>query len=73
MTTTLPNAFTVDDLEAMPGDRRRYGLIAGAIVAAPAPGLIACEPYADSVAPVTLAWPVAASFPVADLARPRAR
>jgi Uma2 family endonuclease len=37
MTTTLSNAFTVDDLEAMPDDGRRYELIGGAIVMTPAP------------------------------------
>ncbi len=37
MTTTLSNAFTVDDLEAMPGDGKRYELIGGAIVMTPAP------------------------------------
>ena len=179
-TITLSNAFTVDDLEAMPDDGRRYELIGGAIVMTPAPepvhqrvvlGLVrriedACppgheafvspidfdlpggqrvepdlivvpdasvgdkrlsgpallvveivspgsvtndqvtkrqvyaeagvpaywivdprrghilalrlvegvyEPYADSTGPVTLDWPVAVSFAVADLARPRAR
>jgi Uma2 family endonuclease len=180
MTTTLSNAFTVDDLETMPDDGRRYELIGGAIVMTPAPepihqrtgqGLFrliddACPPghevflspidldlpggqrvepdiivvpassvgekrlsgpallvveivspgstvndrvtkrdvyahagvpaywivdprqghllalrladgayetYADSLGPVTLDWPVAVSFSVADLARPRAR
>jgi Uma2 family endonuclease len=37
MTTTLSNAFTVDDLESMPDDGRRYELIGGAIVMTPAP------------------------------------
>ena len=33
----------------------------------------AYQPYADATGPVTLDWPVAVSFSVADLARPRAR
>jgi Uma2 family endonuclease len=37
MTTILSNAFTVDDLESMPEDGRRYELIGGAIVMTPAP------------------------------------
>lgn len=37
MTTVLSNAFTVEDLEAMPDDGRRYELIGGAIVVTPAP------------------------------------
>ncbi|HTJ74633.1 MAG TPA: Uma2 family endonuclease [Acidimicrobiales bacterium] len=37
MTTTLSNAFTVADLEAMPDDGKRYELIGGAIVMTPAP------------------------------------
>jgi len=180
MSTIVSNAFTVDDLDAMPDDGRRYELIGGAIVMTPAPeplhqrvefGLArriedACphgyevfvspidfdlpgghrvepdiivvphasvgekrlsgpallvveivspgsvvndqvtkrdayakagvpaywivdphrghllalrltdgafEPYADTAGPVTLDWPVAVSFSVADLARPRSR
>jgi Uma2 family endonuclease len=37
MTTLTSNAFTVDDLEAMPDDGKRYELIGGAIVMTPAP------------------------------------
>ncbi len=37
MTTIVSNAFTVDDLEAMPDDGKRYELIGGAIVMTPAP------------------------------------
>jgi len=37
MTTILSNAFTVDDLESMPDDGKRYELIGGAIVMTPAP------------------------------------
>ncbi|MDQ6726159.1 MAG: Uma2 family endonuclease, partial [Actinomycetota bacterium] len=37
MTIIVSNAFTVDDLEAMPDDGRRYELIGGAIVMTPAP------------------------------------
>jgi Uma2 family endonuclease len=38
MTTTAPsNALTVEDLEALPDDGRRYELIGGAIVMTPAP------------------------------------
>ncbi len=37
MTTIVSNAFTVDDLEAMPDDGKRYELIGGAIVTTPAP------------------------------------
>jgi Uma2 family endonuclease len=37
MTATVSNAFTVDDLEAMPDDGKRYELIGGAIVMTPAP------------------------------------
>lgn len=37
MTTITSNAFTVDDLEAMPDDGKRYELIGGAIVMTPAP------------------------------------
>ncbi len=36
MTTITSNAFTIDDLEAMPSDGRRYELIGGAIVMTPA-------------------------------------
>ena len=32
MSTILSNAFTVDDLESMPDDGKRYELIGGAIV-----------------------------------------
>lgn len=125
MTTLTSNAFTVDDLEAMPDDGKRYELIGGAIVMTPAPepvhqrvvlGLVcaiedACPPGHEVfvspidfdlpggqrvepdiivvpdagideqrlpgtallvVSPVTLDWPVAVSFSVAELARPRA-
>jgi Uma2 family endonuclease len=37
VTTIVSNAFTVDDLEAMPVDGNRYELIGGAIVMTPAP------------------------------------
>ena len=38
MTTTAPsNALTVEDLESLPDDGRRYELIGGAIVMTPAP------------------------------------
>lgn len=37
MTTIVSNAFTVDDLDAMPDDGKRYELIGGAIVMTPAP------------------------------------
>lgn len=37
MTAILSNAFTVDDLESMPDDGKRYELIGGAIVMTPAP------------------------------------
>jgi Uma2 family endonuclease len=37
ITTTTPTGLTVDDLEAMPDDGRRYELIDGAIVMTPAP------------------------------------
>jgi len=37
MSTVVSNAFTVDDLDAMPDDGKRYELIGGAIVMTPAP------------------------------------
>jgi len=37
MTTIMSNAFTVEDLEAMPDDGKRYELIGGAIVVTPSP------------------------------------
>ena len=37
ITTRTPTGLTVDDLEAMPDDGRRYELIDGAIVMTPAP------------------------------------
>ena len=35
--TTASNAFTVDDLESIPADNRRYELVGGSIVMTPAP------------------------------------
>jgi len=35
--TTASNAFTVDDLDALPADGRKYELIGGSIVMTPAP------------------------------------
>ena len=35
--TTASNAFTVEDLETLPADNRRYELIGGSIVMTPAP------------------------------------
>ncbi len=37
MTTATSNAFTLEDLEALPDDGNRYELIGGAIVMTPAP------------------------------------
>jgi Uma2 family endonuclease len=37
MTTDTSNAFTLEDLEALPDDGNRYELIGGAIVTTPAP------------------------------------
>ncbi|MGH9164473.1 MAG: Uma2 family endonuclease [Acidimicrobiales bacterium] len=37
MSTTTSNAFTVDDLDALPDDGHRHELIGGAIVVTPAP------------------------------------
>jgi Uma2 family endonuclease len=37
MTAALSNSLTIEDLEAMPDDGRRYELIGGAIVMTPAP------------------------------------
>ena len=37
-TPTVDLGFTIDDLEAMPDDGRRYELIGGAIVVTPSPG-----------------------------------
>lgn len=37
MTTATSNAFTVEDLEALPDDGNRYELIGGSIVMTPAP------------------------------------
>ena len=72
MTTVLSNSFTVDDLESMPDDGKRYELIGGAIVMTPAPepvhqrvagGLFlriedACPPgHAVSIAPIDFDLP----------------